>query len=161
MFEVIQGGYMKTEKRPRKFRLITHDYEGEITVITIRFKDLDNSHLTSALEQLSRSPVRSQTAYKLSKVKKAINDEIKEGRELYKKLLAKHCEQDEKGEPLYDETTKMAKFKEGAQELFAKEMEEFLNTPIELAITKIPFNELADIKINADQIAATEFIFEM
>ena len=95
-------------------------------------------------------------SYRLSKLVKKIESEMKHYQEERTKLLEKHCKKDEKGKPVIEKDVYQGI--EG-NELFAKEHTELLSCECELDMMPVSITELGDAKISPNDMAVMDKFF--
>jgi hypothetical protein len=116
----------------------------EIKKVSIRMSEL--REITGSLSKVLSQDLPIKQAYRMSKMAKAINSELKEFNEMREKLIRKYGERDEQGN---------ISVKEKANE-FNEEFQPLLEEEIELSLIPIDLNEIQNVKLSPIDIANLE-----
>ena len=130
----------------------------------LTYKELNDRNFMGAMEELSAIPLAVKPSYNISKILRLLKNQMKEGQDTYMAILKKHVELDEKGNIIPQmlpekknekgEVTQTAQplpgtyaVKEGQNDAFKKEVEDFLSIDFEIPCNKIQLMDLQDTKI--------------
>lgn len=134
--------------------------------IKLTYDELNSKQMELAIAKLAREPLPVTVGWNIQRILRKINKEVKEGREIYMKLLKDCCEVDEKGEltpqrlpPIVkpDGTTEEGKLIPGSfivkdPELFKKRNEEFLAIEIEIRSYPIKLKDIEHLKMSSEDL---------
>lgn len=122
-------------------------------MITITINDLINS--TETLQKLSQKDFKAKLAWSIARLLKAAEIEIQSFNDTRMSLIKKYGEKDEQGELITDDKGN-CKIENDKIEAFTNELNELLNSEIEINANKIDFNLLENIDFTPSDIAALE-----
>lgn len=126
----------------------------------VSYENLNSPYIGQAMNKIYNSPLAPKTAFKVGKIKKAIDEELESARKQYQKMLKDSCEVDEKGNILFDESGE-PKFKnEDSKKDFEGKYSEFKKIEFEVTQQKIYMPELDPVRISAAEIEALQFCIE-
>ena len=125
-------------------------------MIKVQINDLLNS--TEALQKLSKTDLKAKLAWQVARLLKAADKEIQEFNETRLKLIQKYGEKDENGELITDEKGN-CKILPDSLDSFSTELNELVNSEIELNVNKIAIDDLDSISFTrADMNSLENFI---
>lgn len=125
-------------------------------MIKVQINDLLNS--TEALQKLSKTDLKAKLAWQVARLLKAADKEIQEFNETRLKLIQKYGEKDESGELITDEKGN-CKILPDSLDSFSTELNELVNSEIELNVNKIAIDDLDSISFTpADMNSLENFI---
>lgn len=139
-------------------------------MIKVKYDWINNGAVSVALNKLCNVPTFDiKSAYNLGKIHQKIESEMRHGREIFLKLLRKHCELDEKGEVKWSEQGSFTVLPDHSEE-FQKEEKDLLaievqihQNPISIDKIEAAMDKLVDQKgkITPKELALLEPIIEM
>ena len=125
-------------------------------MIKVQINDLLNS--TEALQKLSKTDLKAKLAWQVARLLKAADKEIQEFNETRLKLIQKYGEKDENGELITDDKGN-CKILPDSLDSFSTELNELVNSEIELNVNKIAIDDLDSISFTpADMNSLENFI---
>lgn len=127
-------------------------------MITVKISDLLNS--TETLQKLSQKDFKAKLAWTISRLLKAAEKEIQEFNETRMTLIKKYGEKDENGELITDDKGN-CKIENETLTQFSTELNELINSEIELNANKIDIALLEDLEFTPADMAALEPFVEM
>ncbi len=101
-----------------------------------------------AMQKLMNTPLEYKDSYHISRIASKIETEQREADKMFKNLLAKFADTDEK--------TKQWKVKEDLKDEWTKQTTEFVMTKFKIQKDKINMTKLSEIKLTAAEIVALE-----
>lgn len=101
-----------------------------------------------AMQKLMNTPLEYKDSYHISRIASKIETEQREADKMFKSLVAKFAETDEK--------TNQWKVKEDLKEEWTKQTTEFVMTKFTIKKDKINMSKLSEIKLSASEIVALE-----
>ena len=122
-------------------------------MITITINNLINS--TETLQKLSQQDFKAKLAWSIARLLKAAEVEIQSFNDTRMSLIKKYGEKDEQGELITDDKGN-CKIENDKIEAFTNELNELLNSEIEINANKIDFNLLENIDFTPSDIAMLE-----
>lgn len=122
-------------------------------MITITINDLINS--TETLQKLSQKDFKAKLAWSIARLLKAAEVEIQSFNDTRMSLIKKYGEKDEQGELITDDKGN-CKIENDKVEAFTGELNELLNSEIEINANKIDFNLLENIDFTPSDMAILE-----
>lgn len=122
-------------------------------MITVKIADLLNS--TETLQKLSQQDFKAKLAWSIARLLKAAEVEIQSFNDTRMTLIKKYGEKDENGELVTDDKGNCKILEEGI-EAFGKELNELINTEIEINANKIKMDLLEDIDFTPSDMAVLE-----
>lgn len=122
-------------------------------MITVKFSDLINS--TEVLQKLARTELRAKVAWQVSKLLKLAETEMQNFNETRLEVLKKYGEKDENGELITDENNN-CKIVPSEIANFNNELNELLNTQIEINANKLDIDDLDDINFTPAEMNTLE-----
>lgn len=139
-------------------------------MIKVKYDWINNGAVSVALNKLCNVPTFDiKSAYSLGKIHQKIESEMRHGREIFMKLLRKHCELDEKGEVKWTDKGEWTVLPDHSEE-FEKEEKELLaievqihRTPISIGKIEAAMEKLIDqkMKITPKELALLEPLIDM
>lgn len=122
-------------------------------MITITINDLINS--TETLQKLSQKDFKAKLAWSIARLLKAAEVEIQSFNDTRMSLIKKYGEKDEQGELITDDKGN-CKIENDKIEAFTGELNELLNSEIEINANKIDFNLLENIDFTPSDMTVLE-----
>ena len=122
-------------------------------MIKIKVQELVNS--TAALQKLSNMSLKAKLAWQVARLLKAADAEIQVFNETRMNLLKKYGEKDENDKLITDEKGN-CKIVTGETEAFSNELNELLNTKIEINSNPLKFSEIENIDFTPAEISQLE-----
>lgn len=122
-------------------------------MITITINDLINS--TETLQKLAQKDFKAKLAWSIARLLKAAEAEIQSFNDTRMSLIKKYGEKDERGELITDDKGN-CKIENDKIEVFTNELNELLNSAIEINANKIDFNLLENIDFTPSDISVLE-----
>ena len=122
-------------------------------MITVKISDLLNS--TEALQKLANKELKAKLAWTISRLLKAAEAEIQNFNDTRMNLIRKYGEKDENGELITDEGGNCKIIAETVED-FNKELNELINTEIEINANKINIGLLENIDFTPAEMAILE-----
>lgn len=127
------------------------------TKVKVTHNQLNAGGLIAAFDKMYQLPLPIKTSYNVMKLRRKIDQSIKDAGEVYSKILKEHCELDDKGHLKPEMMKKMVgdkevevpipnsfKIIEGKKEALEAKLKEFFEMSVELDWTKIPSTELEE-----------------
>ena len=127
-------------------------------MIKVKISDLLNS--TETLQKLAQKDFKAKLAWTISKLLKQAENEIQSFNETRMNLIKKYGEKDENGELITDEKGN-CKIVQGSITEFSNELDELINTEVEINANKIQMNLLEDVEFTPAEMATLEPFVEM
>lgn len=127
-------------------------------MITVKIADLLNS--TEILQKLSQKEFKAKLAWSITRLLKAAEAEIQAFNETRMNLIKKCGEKDENGELVTDENGN-CKIEPNSIESFSKELNDLIETEVEINAHKIPISLLEDVDFTPAEMAALEPFIDM
>lgn len=125
-------------------------------MITITLEELINS--SEGLKELSRKSLKARSAYAVGKILKAADNEITSFNETRAELIKKYGEKRDDGELNTDEEGNVRIIPESL-ETFNKELQELLETSVEINANKINGYDIEDVQFTpAEMVQLESFI---
>lgn len=122
-------------------------------MIEVQVKDIVNS--VEIFSALSQKKLNMRMAYQLAKIIKEVQKEFELFQETRMKLINEYAERDEDGRLKIDENNNFTIPREKIQD-FQKELNELLETQVELQINKINLDELEDVEFTPMELIKIE-----
>lgn len=122
-------------------------------MIKVKISDLLNS--TDTLQKLSQKDFKAKLAWTIARLLKAAEKEIQEFNETRMNLIKKYGEKDENDELITDDKGN-CKIPEEVLEPFSNELNELINTEVEINANKINIALLEDIDFTPADMAALD-----
>ena len=127
-------------------------------MIKIKISELLNS--TETLQKFSQQDFKAKLAWSIARLLKAAEAEIQSFNETRMNLIRKYGEKDENGELVTDEKGNCKIVPESITE-FSNELNELIETEVEINANKININLLEDIDFTPSDMAILEPFVEM
>lgn len=127
-------------------------------MIEVKMQDIVNG--TEALQSLAKKEMKARLAYTISKLLKSADAELTNFNETRLNLIKKYGEKDEAGELLTDEKGNCKIAPESVSD-FTNELNDLLNTSIELNANKININDLDSLNFTPLELNNLEGFIEM
>lgn len=127
-------------------------------MIEVQVKDIVNS--AEIFSTLSQKKLNMRMAYQLAKIIKEVQKEFELFQETRMKLINEYAERDEDGQLKVDENNNFTIPKEKIQD-FQKELNELLETQVELQINKINLDELENVEFTPMELIKIEKFIEI
>lgn len=126
-------------------------------MITITINDLLNS--VETLQKIAQKDFKAKLAWSIARLLKSAETEIQSFNETRMNLIKKYGEKDENGELITDEKNN-CKIKTESVDAFTEELNELINTEVEINANKIDFNLLENIDFTPSDMTALEPFIE-
>lgn len=126
-------------------------------MITITINDLLNS--VETLQKIAQKDFKAKLAWSIARLLKSAETEIQSFNETRMNLIKKYGEKDENGELITDEKNN-CKIKTEDVDTFTEELNELINTEVEINANKIDFNLLENIDFTPSDMTALEPFIE-
>lgn len=126
-------------------------------MITITINDLLNS--VETLQKIAQKDFKAKLAWSIARLLKSAETEIQSFNETRMNLIKKYGEKDENGELITDEKGNCKIMTENV-DTFTEELNELINTEVEINANKIDFNLLENIDFTPSDMAALEPFIE-
>lgn len=122
-------------------------------MITVKISDLLNS--TETLQKLSQKDFKAKLAWSIARLLKSAEAEIQSFNDTRMNLIKKYGEKDENGEIITDENGN-CKIQSGDVDIFGKELNELIESEVEINANKIKMDLLEDIDFTPSDMAVLE-----
>lgn len=122
-------------------------------MITITINDLLNS--VETLQKIAQKDFKAKLAWSIARLLKSAETEIQAFNETRMNLIKKYGEKDENGELITDEKGNCKIMTENVN-TFTEELNELINTEVEINANKIDFNLLENIDFTPSDMTALE-----
>lgn len=126
-------------------------------MIKVQINDLLNS--TEALQKLSRADLKAKLAWQVARLLKAADAEIQEFNDTRLKLIQKYGQKDENGELATDADGNCQILPDSITQ-FSTELNELLNTEVEIGANKILIDELENITFTPAEMSVLEVFID-
>ena len=126
-------------------------------MITITINDLLNS--VETLQKIAQKDFKAKLAWSIARLLKSAETEIQSFNETRMNLIKKYGEKDENGELVTDEKGNCKIMTENV-DTFTEELNELINTEVEINANKIDFNLLENIDFTPSDMTALEPFIE-
>lgn len=126
-------------------------------MITITINDLLNS--VETLQKIAQKDFKAKLAWSIARLLKSAETEIQAFNETRMNLIKKYGEKDENGELITDEKGNCKIMTENVN-AFTEELNELINTEVEINANKIDFNLLENIDFTPSDMTALEPFIE-
>ncbi len=126
-------------------------------MINVKISELLNS--TETLQKLSQKDFKAKLAWSIARLLKAAEAEIQSFNDTRMNLIRKYGEKDENGELITDEKGN-CKIEQNAIESFSNELNELLNTEVEINANKIKVDQLEEVDFTPSEIVILEPFIE-
>ena len=120
----------------------------------MKFAAFQNPAVTALLQKLFNAQVPVRTAYKLSKIQKAVAVESERYQNLRMKIIKKFGTKDEQGQLIVDDNGN-AKLEDSVIEAVTAEMKELHDLVVELP-EKIKIDDLANVQLSATDLSVLD-----
>lgn len=127
-------------------------------MIQVKIADLLNS--TETLQKLAQKDFKAKLAWSISRLLKAAEAEIQNFNDTRMNLIKKYGEKDTDGELITDENGNCKILPESVED-FNKELNELINTEIEINANKIDIELLENIDFTPSEMAILDPFIEM
>lgn len=125
-------------------------------MIKVKISELIDN--TEVLQKLSRTSLKAKTAWQVARILKAADKEVQEFNETRMNLIKKYGEKDESNELITDESGNCKIVPEHLVD-FTKELNELVNTEVEINANKVTINDLENIDFTpGDMVQLESFI---
>lgn len=122
-------------------------------MINVKISELLNS--TETLQKLSQKDFKAKLAWSVARLLKAADSEIQDFNKTRMNLIEKYGEKDENGELVTDEKGN-CKIEDDMIAEFTSELNELINTEVEINANKIDIELLEDINFTPSDMTALE-----
>lgn len=122
-------------------------------MITVKISDLLNS--TETLQKLAQKDFKAKLAWSIARLLKSAEAEIQSFNDTRMNLIRKYGQKDENGELITDENGNCKIEQESINE-FTNELNELVNTEVEINANKIDINLLENIDFTPSDMAILE-----
>ena len=122
-------------------------------MITVKISELLNS--VETLQKLSQKDFKAKLAWQIARLLRSAESEIQSFNETRMNLIRKYGEKDENGELVTDERGN-CKITEGEVNDFNIELNDLLNSTVEINANKIDIDQLEDLDFTPSEIAILE-----
>lgn len=122
-------------------------------MIKIKLGELVNS--TEVLQKLSQTELKAKLSWAVTKLLKAADKEMQDFNEARMNLIQKYGEKDENGELITDEN-KNCKIPEAGLQKFSAELNELVETEIEINVNPLNIDDLEDKEFTPAEMAILE-----
>lgn len=122
-------------------------------MIKIKLGELVNS--TEVLQKLSQTELKAKLSWSVTKLLKAADKEMQDFNEARMNLIQKYGEKDENGELITDEN-KNCKIPEAGLQEFSAELNELVETEIEINVNPLNIDDLEDKEFTPAEMAILE-----
>lgn len=122
-------------------------------MIKIKLGELVNS--TEVLQKLSQTELKAKLSWAVTKLLKAADKEMQDFNEARMNLIQKYGEKDENGELITDEN-KNCKIPEAGLQEFSAELNELVETEIEINVNPLNIDDLEDKEFTPAEMAILE-----
>ena len=122
-------------------------------MIKVKLSDLLNS--TDTLSKLSQKDFKAKLAWSIARLLKSAEAEIQSFNETRMNLIKKYGEKDENGELITDDKGN-CKINNEVVEAFSSELNELMNTEVEINANKIDIKLLEDVDFTPSDMAVLE-----
>ena len=122
-------------------------------MITVKISELLNS--VETLQKLSQKDFKAKLAWQIARLLRSAESEIQSFNETRMNLIRKYGEKDENGELVTDERGN-CKITEGEVNDFNTELNDLLNSTVEINANKIDIDQLEDLDFTPSEIAILE-----
>ena len=122
-------------------------------MIKIKLGDLVNS--TEVLQKLSQTELKAKLSWSVTKLLKAADKEMQDFNEARMNLIRKYGEKDENGELIMDQN-KNCKIPEAGLQEFSAELNELMETEIEINVNPLNIDGLEDKEFTPAEMAILE-----
>lgn len=126
-------------------------------MIKVKISDLLNG--TDALKKLSETELKAKLAWQVGRLLKAADAEIQSFNEARLNLIKKYGEKDENGELITDENDNCKITQESISD-FTNELNELVESEIEINANKININSLGDKEFTPSEISQLEVFID-
>ena len=127
-------------------------------MIKVKLSDLLNS--TETLQELSKKDFKAKLAWSIARLLKAAEVEIQNFNDTRMNLIRKYGEKDENGELISDEGGN-CKIEKDKVEVFTNELNELINTEIEINANKIKIELFENTEFTPSEMIVLEPFIEM
>ena len=111
------------------------------------------------LSEIMKQQFRGSLAFKIARMAREFNKEIETFNIEKQKIIEKYCEKDENGQLKIDDNG-MVKVLDESKDTIVKEMDNLLETQVEINVDKLPLDALDEFNITPQQMVAIENFFE-
>lgn len=127
-------------------------------MIKVKISDLVNS--TETLQKLAQQDFKAKLAWSIARLLKAAEAEIQSFNDARMNLIKKYGEKDENGELITDEGGNCKIEKDSISD-FTNELNELVNTEVEINANRIDLNLLEDVDFTPSEITILEPFIDM
>lgn len=122
-------------------------------MINVKISDLLNG--TEALKKLAETQLKAKLAWQVGRILKAADTEIQSFNDTRMDLIKKYGEKDENGELITDEKGNCKVMPDGIEN-FSNELNELINSEIEINANKISIDSLEDKEFTPAEMSQLE-----
>ena len=126
-------------------------------MIEIKLEQLINS--AESLKSLSQKSLKARSAYAVSKILKAADEEMTAFNEARMNLIRKYGEKDDNGELKSDENGNVHIIADSLN-TFNQELRDLMDTQIEINANKIQINDIGDVEFTPAEMAQLDEFIE-
>lgn len=127
-------------------------------MITVKIADLLNS--TDVLQKLAQKDFKAKLAWSIARLLRTAEEEIKNFNETRMNLITKYGEKDDNGELITDENGNCKIVPESIVN-FSNELEDLLQTEVEINANKIDIEQLENLDFTPSEISVLEPFIDM
>ena len=122
-------------------------------MINVKISDLLNG--TEALKKLAETQLKAKLAWQVGRILKAADTEIQSFNDTRMELIKKYGEKDENGELITDEKGNCKVMPDGIEN-FSNELNELINSEVEINANKISIDSLEDKEFTPAEMSQLE-----
>lgn len=127
--------------------------------MTIELKLQDIVQNINFYLDFSKQAMSAKTAFKFSKILKQIIEEYNSYNNIRKELIERYAIKDDNGKVIYDDKQNASISNENYQ-IFSKEIEDLLNTNVQITYTPLLIGEISDMEFTPAQMILLEKFIE-
>lgn len=127
-------------------------------MITVKIADLLNS--TDVLQKLAQKDFKAKLAWSIARLLRTAEEEIKNFNETRMNLITKYGEKDDNGELITDDNGNCKIVPESIVN-FSNELEDLLQTEVEINANKIDIEQLENLDFTPSEISVLEPFIDM
>lgn len=114
---------------------------------------------STALQKIATQPFSGGNAFKIARLLKAVDEEMKTVEETRRKIVTTYCEKDDNGEPKVDENGQVH-IANDVLEKCNEELNSLFSTSVELNVNKISIDALETVELSPMEVMQVEMYFE-
>lgn len=111
------------------------------------------------IEAIKNQKLSIKTSYKIAKLQKMLEIENEFYHKHFREIILKFSKKDEKGEPVVLENGNIC-ILEGKEQECMKEMNELLNTEVDIKLPHFALEEFENVELTSEQIKNALYLFE-